>query len=157
MRAIPGKKATEWPACWSSLEGPGQTTPRAELAAFAWACQHAEGHLTVYTDHKALVDVFYSALATAHNQLHGDLWQQVQQAMASGLVKIDIVWVNSHPEADEDFQPRLPDLVYLGNDKADQSAGLGAKAHEVDDYSAKQWEDSSRAVRPHPVPISGIY
>ena len=77
-------KPTEWPAVWSALAGPDQTTPRAELAAFAWACQHAEGDIEVFTDHLALVHTFNNALGTAHLHANGDLWAVVQEAAYRG-------------------------------------------------------------------------
>ena len=114
-------KTWRWIA--APLAGSSQTVPRAELTAVLMVIRCAAGDCQAFTDHINIVKTiregdWKKALASAN----GDLWGQVQRALEECFWKIEVRWINSHPDDLMMAQTEIPAVAYKGNKMADKKA-----------------------------------
>ena len=73
---------------------------------------------------------------------NNDLWGQLETALIDCFWKIELFWVNSHPEEVMDIRPEVPEIAYVGNKIADEKARAAADEVEIPAGDAAQHKEA---------------
>ena len=115
-------------AMYGPLPGEAQTVPRAEVLAAAVAIEFWQrSHITVYSDHKPLLDIVHNRPVEKWSfGENSDLWTRLQQAYIAHPHGVSFRKVKSHCTNTDIIMGQITLHEFIGDFLAGKAAGQGA-------------------------------